>query len=66
MPFLISNRNFANSVSSGPEQHILVDQRLVLNRKHRQLGKQCWIDIIKMLRSDESLDGLFIYLFYKN
>jgi len=22
------------------EQHILVDQRLVLNRKYRQLGKQ--------------------------
>jgi len=48
-----------------PEQHILVD-RLVLNQKHRQLGKQCWINIIKMLRSDESLDRLFIYLFYKN
>jgi len=48
-----------------PEQHILVDQRLVLNRKHWQLGKQCWIDIIRML-SDESLDRLFIYLFYKN
>jgi len=49
-----------------PEQDILVDYWLVLNRKHRQLGKQCWIDIIKMLRSDESLDRLHIYLFYNN
>jgi len=48
------------------EQHILVDQRLVLNRKYRQLGKQCWIDIIKMIRFNESLDRLFNYIFYKN
>jgi len=44
-----------------PEQQVLVDQRWVLNQKHRQLGKQWWF--IKMVLSDESLDRLFIYLF---
>jgi len=52
----------ADSAELSRAAHILVDQPLILDRKHRQLRKQ-WTDIIK---SDESLDRLFIYLFYKN
>jgi len=56
---LNANRIRIKSFWIYPEQHILVDQRLVLNQKHRQLRKQCWIDIIKILRSDESLNRLY-------
>lgn len=49
-----------------PEQYILIDQRLAFNRMYRQLGKQCWIDIVKMLQSDESLDSFLFDLFDTN